>query len=282
MEKQIRKMYSTKELMPGLFSISSCAVKCFLVVGKTGAMLVDTSYGFEDISQVVRSITSLPVTVVNSHGHVDHSGGNFFFDTPTYIHEADVPVYQLHNTPWMHRYMEKTLAVFQKIVFWRNILPKDPERNDEKRASFSNFRYMKEGDSFDLGGITARIIEIPGHTTGSIAVYLPEKRLVITSDGANTGTWLLLPESANLSTYLQSLRKLEKLDVDYILTGHVNTLFPKSALQEWIKVAEYPDVANAKEEKGGDFAPGVKPIRVWAVGDTKKKGPSILIDPEKL
>lgn len=282
MDKSVKKMYKIKKLLPNVYGISSGTVMSYLVVGNKGAMIIDTAYGFEDLSQAVREVTKLPVTVVDSHGHVDHSGGNFYFDTPTCIHEADVELYQKHNSAEMHRHCETVMKPFQRIFFWRNLLSKHPEQNDEKRAGFHDFRFIKEGDIFDLGEIHAQIIEIPGHTQGSVAVYFPEKRLMITSDGANPGPWLFLPESTNLSTYISSLHKLEKYEYDYILTGHSDKLMPKSDLSDWIHVAEHPDMENAKPAKESYFAPGVHPITVWAKGDSKRKGANIMIDPNKV
>ncbi|MBR6809763.1 MAG: MBL fold metallo-hydrolase, partial [Clostridia bacterium] len=43
-----------------------------LLVGTEKALLVDCGYGFDDIFAAVRSITSLPVTLLLSHGHHDH------------------------------------------------------------------------------------------------------------------------------------------------------------------------------------------------------------------
>lgn len=48
------------------------------MIGKK-AMLVDTAYEFANLSKVVKEITDLPVTMVNSHCHADYSGDNFFF-----------------------------------------------------------------------------------------------------------------------------------------------------------------------------------------------------------
>ncbi len=282
MNKSVKRMYKVKELLPSVYGISSGLVMSYLIVGKTGAMLIDTAYGFEDISQVVKEITSLPITVVNSHGHIDHSGGNFYFDVPTHIHEADVDVYKIHNMPEGHREMEKTIRVFHRIFFWRNLLSKDPTANDKKRMNFQNFCFVKDGDTFELGELSAEIIEIPGHTTGSIAVFFPEVKLVIASDGANAGTFLFLPESTNLSTYVASLHKLEKLDFTNILTGHTQKLCDRTDLISWLNVAEHPDMNTAKVEKEIYFAPGVKQMRVWAIGDEKHKGPSLVIDPKKM
>ena len=51
-----------------------------LVIGSKGALLYDTGCGAEDMSEAVRSITNLPLTVIASHGHFDHIGGSRFFD----------------------------------------------------------------------------------------------------------------------------------------------------------------------------------------------------------
>lgn len=283
MEKALQKMYRVKPLMDGVYAISSSAVKTYLIVGQRGALLVDTAYGFEDLSAVVREITTLPLTVLNSHGHIDHTGGNFYFDTPVCIHEADVEVYRRHNQPNFHRHMEKSLLLLDRIIFWRTLIPKAPERNDGPRSSFDNWRLIHEGDRFDLGGITAQILEIPGHTSGSVAVFLPEKRLMITSDGANPGTYLFLPESRSLSIYIQSLKKLKTYDYDFILTGHSDKLMPKTDLDAWIHVAEHPGLNHSKPRKDDEIlAPGVHAINCWAEDDAKHKGPMIVLDPAKV
>lgn len=282
MEKEIKKTYLVKKLIDGVYGITSSAVASFLVIGKEKACIVDTAYGFADLKAMVREITDLPLIVFNTHGHIDHTGGNFYFDTPVCISEKDVEVYKRHNEPAFHRYMEKTLKVFNKIFFWRILVPKHPEYTDEGRVNFSNWKFVNEGDRFDLGDLSAEVIEIPGHTQGSIAIYFPEKKLLITSDGANAATWLYLPESTDLSEYINSLHKLEQYDFDSILTGHSVKLFERKDLENWIKVAEHPGLNHAKEVKGGDFAPGVKPLQVWTEDDVKHKGPSIVIDPEKI
>jgi len=282
MDRTLKKTYKVKELETGVYGITSSAVACYLILGREKACVVDTAYGFADLQAMVREITDLPLVVFNSHGHIDHTGGNFYFDVPVCIHEKDVEVYHRHSEPAFHRYMEKTLRTFNKIIFWRILVPKHPEDTDAGRVNFSNWQFVEDGEQFDLGGLTAEVIEIPGHTQGSIAVYFPEKKLVITSDGANPATWLFLPESADLSVYRNSLRKLETYDFDRILTGHSLKLFTRKDLKDWIGVAEHPGLAHAKKGKGGDFAPGVIPLQIWAENDESHKGPSILIDPEKI
>lgn len=59
-----------------------------LIIGKEKALLIDTGMPKEGFADYVKSITSLPVMVVNSHGHFDHTGNNNQFDE-IHIHPAD-------------------------------------------------------------------------------------------------------------------------------------------------------------------------------------------------
>lgn len=281
MEKELKKTYKCRKLMDGVYGITSSAVACFLVIGKEKACVVDTAYGFADLKTYIREFTDLPLIVFNTHGHIDYTGGNFWFNAPVHIHEKDAPIYKQHNEPSFHRYMEKSLKVLNKLFFWRILVPKHPEDTDEGRMSFSDWQFVREGDTFDLGDLTVQVIEIPGHTQGSIAIYFKEKKLMITSDGANPATWLYLPESTDTAAYAASLHKLEKYDFETILTGHSLQLFGRKDLKDWIHVAEHPGFSHGKKQKGGAFAPGVTPLQVWAEEDTKHKGPSIVIDPVK-
>ena len=51
----------------------------YLVVGEEKALVIDTMIGWEDVNEVVKGITTLPIMVVNTHGHCDHIYGNIYF-----------------------------------------------------------------------------------------------------------------------------------------------------------------------------------------------------------
>ncbi|UCE16519.1 MAG: MBL fold metallo-hydrolase, partial [Candidatus Bathyarchaeota archaeon] len=52
----------------------------YLIAGQNKAVLLDTGMGIGDIKKVVNHLTRLEVSVVNSHTHFDHIGGNHQFD----------------------------------------------------------------------------------------------------------------------------------------------------------------------------------------------------------
>ena len=69
-----------------------------------------------------------------------------------------------------------------------------------------------------LGKHSFHILEMPGHTPSMTAVYVPEERVVFTSDNV-VGNMPVMFEAVP-DGWLESLEKLEKLDVDIIVPGH--------------------------------------------------------------
>ena len=51
-------------------------VHAYLVVGSERAALIDTGTGIDSIKQVVDQLTRLPVVVLTTHAHWDHTGGH--------------------------------------------------------------------------------------------------------------------------------------------------------------------------------------------------------------
>ena len=47
----------------------------YLVTGKEKAAVIDTMNGIEDVHKAVRTITDLPLVLINTHGHCDHIFG---------------------------------------------------------------------------------------------------------------------------------------------------------------------------------------------------------------
>ena len=83
-----------------------------LIIGNEKALLIDTGYGIYNIHEHIKSLTTLPITVVNSHGHMDHSCGNYLFDE-IYIHPKDFNLCTLHNSKeWKNRNLLTAQSIF--------------------------------------------------------------------------------------------------------------------------------------------------------------------------
>lgn len=73
--------FHVQRLAPGVWQLTEPGhVCCWVVAGSERAVVVDTGCGFVPIRPVVEALTALPVTVVNTHHHVDHVGGDHEFD----------------------------------------------------------------------------------------------------------------------------------------------------------------------------------------------------------
>ena len=82
-----------KQIRPNVHLIDDAGEStCYLITGSEKALLVDTANGYEDLNEIVRSLTNLPVIVVNTHGHGDHIYGNVYFEE-AWLHPADFALY---------------------------------------------------------------------------------------------------------------------------------------------------------------------------------------------
>jgi glyoxylase-like metal-dependent hydrolase (beta-lactamase superfamily II) len=81
---------------------------------------------------------------------------------------------------------------------------------------------LSEGDVITCGDITAEVIEMPGHSSCSIAVHIPRERALFVSDAAGVRykDFFLPTGNYNYDLYEKSLEKIAGYDVDLVLTGH--------------------------------------------------------------
>jgi glyoxylase-like metal-dependent hydrolase (beta-lactamase superfamily II) len=86
------------------------------------------------------------------------------------------------------------------------------------------YERLYEGDLVEIGDYRLRVIDTPGHTHGHISLYDPDQRLFIAGDHVlgditpNIQAWS--DDDDPLADYLDSLEKVESLDVEICLPGH--------------------------------------------------------------
>ena len=85
-----------EQLNPHIFAMDDAGESMgYRVVGEQKALVIDTMNGYEDVQAVVKSVTALPLTVVNTHGHCDHIHGDIYFDE-VFMHPADMELARQH------------------------------------------------------------------------------------------------------------------------------------------------------------------------------------------
>ena len=80
----------------------------YLIAGDEKCLLVDTGWGIGDLPKTVSSLSSLPLLVLNTHGHPDHSYGNSVFEQ-VHIHEADKHLIHNLSTAKTRKWMIKNV-----------------------------------------------------------------------------------------------------------------------------------------------------------------------------
>ena len=159
-------------------------VNAFLLEGEKQALLVDSGFGGGDIAALVRSLTDKPVMLANTHADPDHTGGNRQFDA-VFLHPSEYTHYRSR-----------------------------PEQREDRLLS------LREGDRLDLGGLTAEVILTPGHTPGSIAFLLKERRLLLSGDSVAERPIFMFGERRSIEAYIDSMERLRQR------AGEFDTIWP--------------------------------------------------------
>ena len=234
------------EISEGVRLIKGVDFECciWLVEGREKALLVDTGLGLGDLRGEAEALTDKPLTVVNTHGHGDHSGGNYAFDR-VYMHPAAVPD------------AEAALEMTEMFAS-REELDAIRRRMEEKPAELCPLR---EGDVFDLGGRRLEALEIPGHTPGDIALYDRAAGLLFSGDSMvqSMDVLLVVPQTVSVEAYARSLRRLAALEgLKGFCSGHDQRLMPRSFLLDCLACAEGILAGTADTRETDPGLPGIQ------------------------
>jgi glyoxylase-like metal-dependent hydrolase (beta-lactamase superfamily II) len=166
------------EITPNLHLLRFEVGQAYLWQDEDGLSLVDTGPigSGEAIALAIQDLGRRPTElrqVVLTHAHGDHAGSaaeiKQWSDAPLLVHKYDAPLVegvQVIPPPVLLDW-ERPLFAEANVHFSAPSVQVDRELND--------------GDTLDFGG-GAQVISIPGHTAGSIAIYLPHYGVLFTGD----------------------------------------------------------------------------------------------------
>lgn len=209
--------FITQQVGHGIFLILEPGhVQSFLVCGSKKAVLIDTGMGFADIRPVIRSLTSLPVTVINTHWHFDHIGGNALFNNiGISLHDSASLTRPLSNSLLRSLYIDPCLK--DGICLPPEFDP-DTYAIQSPEPSF----FMADGDVVDLGDRKLYVISTPGHTKGSLSFLDSKTQSLFCGDLVYDGTLYVHFKESDLGQYLDSLERLSgmKNQISQLFTCH--------------------------------------------------------------
>ena len=217
------------QIRPNVYLIDDAGDStCYLITGSECALLVDSVNGYEDLKAITKTLTDLPVIVVNTHGHGDHIYGNVYFEE-AWLHPADFALY------------DQFFGYAKDIMEQNNLNP-------------CPVKALEIGQIFDLGGVQLEVVDLSGHTAGSIGLLDKDARIIYTGDGLNTHLWMQLDHSLPISSMLETFRKLKAehgQDFDYVAHGHTKVLRDKEILDWMIQGCE--DILAGRTEQDMDY-----------------------------
>lgn len=224
-----------RQLLPHLYLIDDAGEStCYVICGETAAMIIDTVNGEEDLHAIVRTLTDLPLIVVNTHGHCDHIFGNAFFEE-AWLHPDDLALAAEHFTMIEESYRARGLKPCP-------------------------FRSLSIGQVFDLGGLTLEVVDLRGHTKGSIGLLDRRDRLLFSGDGLNLHLWMQLDESLPMAELRGSMQRLIDRHgdaFDRVLTGHAKDFAPADIARLVLRGCDELLAGRTDEDPPYEFFGGV-------------------------
>lgn len=184
----------------------------YLICGEKKALMVDAGMSLGNLRAYAEQFTDLPIMVVDTHGHFDHTGGNGYFDE-VYVHTAGMDI------------VKKPFG--DGAGFPLDYEPKPVEN----------------GHVFDLGGTLVEVISIPAHAESSIALLDHKNRVLYTGDEVECGQVLLggfaRAQGPNrVRAHLKNMKMLKTREAEYdiIYPGHNGTPIDKSYIDMFIEL----------------------------------------------
>ena len=197
----------------------------YLLIGKTRALLIDSGSTARDIHVALAGLTKLPITVIPTHLHSDHTNGLRNFDRIALI---DLP-----ETRGLVRDGKVHLRRLQYMA-------------STPTPIFTVSEWIKPDSDIDLGGRVVRLLWTPGHTATSISIWDPAAKLLFTGDYIYTTTLYAFMPDSSLSDYQATAERLLKLlPADTAIYGAHCCRNDGPAGAPWLSIEDLRDLRNA-------------------------------------
>jgi glyoxylase-like metal-dependent hydrolase (beta-lactamase superfamily II) len=240
-----------------------------LIVGKDGAVGIDALMVpsmTRRLVSAIKKVTRKPVgRLINTHHHLDHTGGNSFFRKATIIstekcRQTLAPGFP--PLPLLQWFMPRFADEFASLTL---VLP---------TITFQDRMVIYDG---------TREIQLwhpgtPGHTVGDAAVYLPKEKILFTGDLAFH--WVTpLAFQGHVGHWIEAVDRLLMFEADVIVPGHgaIGTRAELTLVRDYLTLVRREakirfDAGMTPEDAARDIRLG--PFRAWS--DAERILPNIM------
>ena len=147
---------------------------CYLVTDGSKAILVDTA-SKQNLDQVTAECDKYEMKlIVLTHVHFDHAENaaelSRRYGIPVAVHRKDEELFEsFDKQPLKPSGLVGRVVLGLSLKVLKNTRVERPE----------HLIYVRDGDDLGSYGIDAKVIELPGHTLGSIGVDVERKHLIV-------------------------------------------------------------------------------------------------------
>lgn len=213
-----QQWFTVTEPATGVFAIAEPFhpeyVRSYLVTGIERAVLIDTGTGIGDIRAVAEHLTSLPVSVINSHAHWDHVGGNWQF--------SDIAIHP-EEAPWLDD-PDATESLKQSATpdQLTGPLPAGVDWESLQIRSSQATSFLTGGETLDLGQVELEVIHCPGHSPGLLAFLDRHRSILLSTDVVYPGELYAFGQGVDLHDYFRTLTMLAEMspELELVLPCH--------------------------------------------------------------
>lgn len=232
-EKIANEMYLIKVKLP---NIPLKHLNSYLIVSNDKKTLIDTGANtdesFESLNDALLSIKvniKDMESIIITHLHIDHVGlvkrlKNMNDNLKIFIYSKEKEsikklIENFENEELFKEYYKSlgfTADMLKSLLYWR----KDINSYLEIIKSSNT---LEEGEHINIGDVSFKVIWTPGHTPGHLCLYSEKNNIIICGDHilpTITPNLSYFMERNPLLDYLNSLRKIEKLNISLVLPGH--------------------------------------------------------------
>jgi glyoxylase-like metal-dependent hydrolase (beta-lactamase superfamily II) len=193
---------------------------CIYLINLGELILIDTGAGWS-VDKIINNIQKLGLSskdlnkVILTHCHIDHIGGvpeiKKRFGSKIYIHKLDAPP------------LETGDQILTAASWYQTTFPPTPV----------DVKFNLPEEVLTIGEQKIVCLHTPGHTPGSICIYLYKegKRILF---GQDLHGPLLSEFGSNLEDYGRSTKKLLDLDADILCEGHFGIYKTKKDVKNYI------------------------------------------------